>query len=233
MRLYILITALITLQAYSVEKKTISIEGSKVELIVHKPKELRPKAIVLIAPAKKYTMDGALFQQLAEAASEVGFYAVRFNWGFVTHKTEPSSGMKKENQQVVDLINYYKNQKRFADTKVLLVAKSFGSKIIMKGAYKNAQAVSLMTPNCSAEQTFAQTYGELLKSGKNVFISISLEDPYCDVTQIYQDARNWGKEISLYTADKGDHNFISTPKDHFGQYSAVTATVAWLLNQVN
>ena len=65
----------------------------------------------------------------------------------------------------------------------------------------------LLTPNCSAEKPFAQTYDAVLHGSIDVSILISNDDPNCDIGQIYGTLQGLPKRPSFF-ATKGDHNFV-------------------------
>ena len=178
-----------------------------VEALINIPETQRQRSkLVIIAPAKKYTMEKPLFTRLARILAHHGHIVVRFNWGFVSVSQKPSRGLAREAAELDGVVEAL--QKKFARTKdqTVIVAKSFGSRVLMRGRFGKVGHVALVTPNCDAKSSFRDTYGTLFKKTLRINISISIDDHYCDIEQVYDfmDATRSG--VTLYTT-YGDHNF--------------------------
>ena len=155
------------------------------QVMINQPAGEGPFPLLVIAPAKAYTMTGKLFQELVEGASQLGYFVVRFNWSFVTEKQEPSADLSKEVQDLESVIRHFSGHEKVDSNRIILSAKSFGSKVAMKGAYRLVHGLLLLTPNCDSTNTFSDLYAPLFSLNKKVHIVISAQDPYCDVGQIY------------------------------------------------
>ncbi len=194
----------------------------------------RAAPLLVIAPAKKYTMTGEIFENIAERASKLGFHVVSFNWSFITNKKDASTDLKKESEDLINIISYYKKEPYIDSLNITLVAKSFGSRVAMLGGYKEAQSVLLLTPNCDKKNTFFKTYEPVLKTSKNIHILISKDDPYCDVNQIHYSMKELKKDnITIHTL-YGDHNFkLQNKKSLLNEKAAIDSAINWLNNQIN
>lgn len=214
----------------AIKPEKIEIEGVSYEVLTSSSVfSGRPAPLLVIAPAKKYTMVGELFEDLAEKASKLGYFVVRFNWGFVTKNNEPSKGLSAESKDLERVIKHYSNQPYVDSSKVILAAKSFGSRVAMKDAYKLANSLLLMTPNCDKKDTFKKNYKPIFKLKKNVHIVISKDDPYCDVGQIYQDLSKLNKKYVTVHTLAGDHNFkLEGVASRLNEKVAIESSLNWL-----
>ncbi len=98
---------------------------------------LRP--LLVIAPAKKYLMDGRLFERIANEAASLGYYVVRFNWSFTKQGVEPKLDLITEANELSSVMEHY-TKEPFIDRKmVILAAKSFGSKVAMRGSLQGSK----------------------------------------------------------------------------------------------
>ena len=111
-----------------------------------------------------------------------------------------------EATELKEIIHHYQKKFQLKNHKIILVAKSFGSRVLAK-ANLDSYPLALVTPNCDEDGSFNSTYSKLLQERRPVQISISIEDPYCDVSQIYRNLMNVHKEVTMYSS-YGDHNFV-------------------------
>ena len=218
--------------AFAAKPKLMDLRHGDYEIITHKAKGKKPYPLLVVVPAKDYTITGELFEEIATAAASNGFFVVRFNWGFVTNKDEPSKDLSTEANDLKTVIDYFSQQKDVDSKKIFVVSKSFGSRVVMKQAYDKSQGVALLTPNCSAKEPFNKTYASLFKGKKPVHLVISKDDPYCDVNQIYKAMGSLDKKnVTVFTLF-GDHHFITSGgKQDLNKTLAVESVVNWLLQQ--
>jgi alpha/beta superfamily hydrolase len=215
------------------EKRKLKVKDQILDVIVSDiPTRNSLRPLLVIAPAKKYLMDGRLFERLANEAASLGFYVVRFNWSFTKRGVEPKLDLKTEANELSAVMEHYVKEPFIDSKKVVLAAKSFGSKVAMHGPYKAASAVLLMTPNCDAKETFSEIYGPLLGGKKILNITISTSDPNCDVNQIYRSANIFDKDrVTIHTL-YGGHNFENSDGRDFNENTAVSSMVNWLHNLI-
>lgn len=197
------------------------------EIITETPQSKESKGLIIIAPAKKYTMHKPLFSSLSKKLLKEGFIVVRFNWGFIKHSTEPSKNLVTEAHELNDIVSFF--QKKFSKTKreTFLIAKSFGTRVFMKSQINRLGHVSLMTPNCDRQNTFDKTYGRLFQTHARINISLSIHDPYCQVGQIYDFISSHHNKITLYTT-YGDHNFQTNHDSKQNQELVLRQLVNWV-----
>ena len=113
--------------------------------------------------------------------------------------------------------------------KVVLAAKSFGSVVAARKAWRAVEGVLLWTPNSSRELLFADVYGDLLKSSTPTHIVISVTDPYGELSQLYDYLTNTSAAVTVHTLF-GDHNFQTDPPDDgLNEDAAFAGSVNWLL----
>lgn len=215
--------------------QTLETENGTFDIIINAPKsKKKPAPLLFIAPAKKYDMSKKIFEDIAVKAAALGYFVVRFDWGFYTNKAEASSNLVREAKEF-NLIHkniLKKYAKRIETKNQVLLAKSFGSRVILKSDLKDFTAFLLVTPNCDRRNLFKMRYNNFLKSKKNLGILISTHDPYCSIEQIYQGVYRQKSNLSLMTVG-GDHNFTSqTDHSEFNQNLAIQNAVNWLNWQI-
>lgn len=184
--------------------------------------------LLIIVPAKKYSMEKPLFSKLANAAKNEGYTVVRFNWKFFTNSSSPSEDLKEESFELSNILLKTQKELNFSSKNTVVLAKSFGSKVLAKTPPSLYSDLALVTPNCSEQNQFFETYKKIFIKDKKIQISISLDDPYCDVKQIYSVIQTLGGNVSIYTT-YGDHNF-SLNKNPNNQNNMVSAITNFLNN---
>jgi hypothetical protein len=175
------------------------------EVLVDRPSGV-PKGLVVIAPAKKYLMKERLFAELAERLTGQGYVTVRMNWSPETLQV-PELEIQRASDDIQQVVLAAQSEFGFNADQTVLISKSFSTKALGP-SLGLAKKHFLLTPNCSAEAPFLNTYGKVL-SWPNIELSliISNEDPYCDVNQIRQTLNSLGRSSWLWTTH-GDHNFV-------------------------
>lgn len=219
--------------AWPAKPKLTDLGHGHYEILTTKPKGKKPHPLLVIVPAKQDTMTGSLFEDLAHAAAAKGYFVVRFNWGFVTNADEPSKDLSTEANDLKTVTNYFAKQKDVDPEHMYFIAKSFGSKVMMKNAFKKAVGLVLLTPNCSKKESFTQTYGQLTKEKIPTHIVISKDDPHCDVNQIHKAMGGFKKKyVTLHTLF-GDHNFVTTEneKKDLNRKLAIDSVINWLMQK--
>lgn len=182
-----------------------SIQAIALETMVNKPNG-PVRGLVIIAPAKKYLMQERLFSVLAETLASRGFVAVRFNWSPDTLQT-PELELQRAARDIQSVTVNAQRVFGFRPEQTALISKSFSTKAVAP-SLSLAKSHILLTPNCSAEAPFQQTYQNILqKSDIRLKMVISVDDPYCNVSEIFQTLNSIGRPQLLATT-KGDHNFI-------------------------
>ncbi|MEK6772775.1 MAG: hypothetical protein AABY64_02440 [Bdellovibrionota bacterium] len=186
---------------------TVSINASALQTLVNKPQGIA-KGLVIIAPAKKYLMQERLFSSLAQSLASRGFLTVRFNWSADTLQTQELE-LQKAARDIQNVILNAQRAFGFQANQTTLISKSFSTKAL-DPSLSLAKNHVLLTPNCSPESPFQKTYWNILnKSGIRLKMIISIDDPYCNVKEIYQTLNAIGKP-QLIATTKGDHNFVVT-----------------------
>ena len=176
-------------------------------------------------------MTGEIFERLAEGAAELGYFVVRFDWSFITAKTKASEDLRAESRDLVWIMRHFSRHKNVDKKRVILAAKSFGSRVAMIGAHKQAKALLLITPNCGRRRSFEDIYKPVLKRKKKTHIVISVDDPYCDVRQIYGALGRFGRNLTIHTL-AGDHNFkLKGNESRRNEDAAIQSTLDWLARQ--
>ena len=196
--------------------------------IVDLPDGDGPFPVLLIAPAKQYSMKEHLFQRLAEEAVKQGYMVVRFDWEFFTKGEEPSENLESEASQLDQMIEFSRSHPQ-SSGKVFLAAKSFGTVVAARKAWRSVEGVLLWTPNSNRELQFGDIYGDLLKSSTPTHIVISVTDPYGELSQLYDYLTNTSAAVTVHTLF-GDHNFQTDPPDDgLNEDAAFAGSVNWLL----
>lgn len=195
--------------------------------IVEMPPGEGPFPVLLIAPAKKYSMKEHLFQRLAEEALAQGYMVVRFDWDFFTQGEEPDADLESETVELDKMIEFSRSHPR-SSGKVFLAAKSFGSVVAARRAWRSVEGVLLWTPNSNKDLLFGDVYGPLLKSSTPTHIVISVTDPYGELSQLYDYLTNTSASVTVHTLF-GDHNFQTDPPDDgLNEDAAFAGSVNWL-----
>lgn len=232
--LCLFLLSLFVLPAQATKTKLMDLRRGDYEIITHKAKGKKPFPLLVIAPGKEYDISGSLFADLATAAAARGYFVARFNWGFVTNKDKASKDLSTEANDLKTVVDYFSQQKDIDPKRVFYVAKSFGTKVLMKKAYEKAAGLVLLTPNCSSKEPFGQTYGALAKKKIPVLIVISNEDPHCDVSQIHKSLGSFSKKyLNIHTLF-GDHNFATgdNEKKDSNRRLALDTVLNWLEQQL-
>jgi alpha/beta superfamily hydrolase len=199
------------------------------EVSVVTPEGTGPHPLLVIAPAKEYTMAGPIFMALEAGALKLGYKVVRFNWGFVTNKAQPSPELQAEDQELERVLNHFATQSDVDRSRVVLAAKSFGSRVAMRGAHRKARGILLLTPNSSAQAPFETTYAPLLGDERPLHIVISASDPYGDRNQLLAALPRLGGRTTLTMLPAGDHNFkLEGPSSAFNEEVALKSSLNWL-----
>lgn len=235
----VLVFLFIVLNAHSLAhassiREEISTEHGKVPALIDRPEGAGPFPLLIIAPAKGYLMKERLFEKLAIEAKEAGFLSVRFDWGFSQKGGDPSKDYKDEASEIESVTRHFLKRGDVNESKVILAAKSMGSKAAMKSSLAYYWALLLLTPNCDQANTFRKLYAPIFSARKPVQITISRTDPYCEIEQIYEAAKDLTQTLSIHTLE-GDHNFVDekSPNKFSNQDAAVESSVNWLKNQIN
>lgn len=182
-----------------------SIQATALETLVNRPNG-PVKGLVVIAPAKKYLMQERLFTLLAETLAGRGFLTVRFNWSSDTLQT-PELELQRAARDIQSVTLTAQRTFGFRPEQTTLISKSFSTKAVDPSLLLAKNHI-LLTPNCSTEAPFHQTYrNSLQKPGIRLKMIISVDDPYCNVNDIYKVLNTLGKTQLLATT-KGDHNFV-------------------------
>jgi dienelactone hydrolase len=209
--------------------QAVQIKGQTYDTIVHRPQGNGPFPLLLIAPAKEYTMTGDLFRLLGERAAEAGYLAVRFNWRFVSEKKGPSVDLRQESDDLVRVMAHFAARSDVDPSLTVLAAKSFGARAAMLAAVDQAQALILLTPNCSVDQPFRSLYRPLLKRHRPVHMVIAAGDPYAILSQIQDALPDLGPQADLDLLPHGDHNFATgNAGSTANQTRAIEGCIAWL-----
>ncbi|MBI2070293.1 MAG: alpha/beta hydrolase [Elusimicrobia bacterium] len=210
------------------KKETIQTAAGPIETAVSRPKGKGPFPLLVIAPAKQYTMEGKIFEELAHGAAGLGYYVVRFNWGYIPKKSEPSADLSAEAKELDAVIEHFRKESKVDAGRVVLAAKSFGTKVAMLGPEQKARALLLLTPNCDAERTFRKTYQPVFASTKKAHVVISVNDPYCDINQIHEALKDLGSRVTVHTLF-GDHNFVlKSAASDINEKAAIQSSLNWL-----
>lgn len=186
------------------------------DTLVDRPKGA-VKGLVIIAPAKKYLMGERLFAELAAHLTAEGYVTVRFNWSPDTF-LDPQLELARAARDIYNMTVFSQNFFKIRSEKTVLISKSFSTKAIVP-SIQLARTHILLTPNCSAEQPFKQTYQNILDwPGISLRIIISNEDPYCQVDEIRKTLGAQAK-LGLLLMTHGDHNFVlTTPTTNQSSY---------------
>lgn len=203
--------------------------GLPAEVSVATPTTPGKHPLLVIAPAKEYTMAGPLFLALEAGAVAQGYKVVRFNWGFVTRKDQPSADLKAENAELAQVLDHFSKAADVDGQRVVLAAKSFGSRVAMNGAFKKASALLLMTPNSNAQAPFERNYAPLFGWGRPIHVVIAATDPYGDLGQLYTALPKLGKNTTATVLPVGDHNFkVDGPGSALNERVGLDASLNWL-----
>jgi len=188
------------------------------------------RGLIFIIPAKKYTMEKPLFNLLSKLALKNNYSVARFNWSFIRNKNSPSKQLRVEATEIDQVLSYVQKKLDITNENTFIVAKSFGSRVLMKSLLNKSRFYTLLTPNCDNHNSFSKTYSLLFKRFQDVNISLSINDPYCDVGQIYNFLSQKHSRVTLFTTF-GDHNFVTTNKSIFNQETAMNQIINWANEQ--
>lgn len=222
--------------AFSADSVTIDGPLGKIEVMESHPTGFQegkgPFPLLVITPGKNYAVTGTIFEDLARGAVEGGYFVARFNWGYIAKNQNPSKDFKAEKDELEAVVQYYLKKPYVMQSKVVVASKSMGTQVMMtsESALKKAKGLLLITPNCDPKNPFEKTYKPLFNYIGKMLISISVNDPYCDIRELYDSLPKFGYNFHIQTVG-GDHNFEFLSNDALSKENRATAIrgmVNWL-----
>ncbi len=186
---------------------------------------LRP--VFLIVPAKKYLTNGEIFEQAAARAAAIGFYAARFDWSFSFDGLTREKEAELARRDLALVLRELKKRPYLDLSRFFVLAKSFGATLFAEhfGGEKVA-GLFLLTPNCDEDNPFEKRFAHWFAKGIPVRATISVDDPYCDVTQMYRFQGKARKQLHTFQYFYGDHNFVGKTQE--GIEAVTHSIVEWL-----
>jgi alpha/beta superfamily hydrolase len=228
--IFLIIFITLPLSALTVNQTHITVKGKDYSVVETRLESVyKEMPLLVIAPAKKVTMYGELFEKMANSAASLGYFVVRFNWGFMTAEKEPSPNLSQEVEDLENIVTYYGTTQFVNASSIIVATKSFGTQVAAKSFFRKLKGLLLLTPNCSREEPFEKVYGPILSSQTPTHIVISALDDACDVKQIYKGFGRLNLNFTLHTTF-GDHNFLvgKDDTDKWQEKAALASSLAWL-----
>ena len=188
----------------------LEINEMKHQVMIHRPDRVGPWPLLIITGAKHHDVRSDFFHEIAKRARRLGYFTVRIPYGFQLRSQEPSKDLSRENEEILQVIRYYGARPYINSDRITLLSKSFGTRIIMKGAHELVNRLILITPNCK-QKTFMENYAKLRNDARPIHIVISRQDPHCDFRQITRSLEHFGG-ATTFNLVEGDHDFLLESK---------------------
>jgi hypothetical protein len=210
-----------------------------IEGALHQPAEERPATPALIVCHGRWnTMDLPLLQDLCQRASQAGMRALRFNFPYVTQKTNPSPDGSAEIAALEGALAALRDQFRPSPGRTYLAGKSLGA--IVAGHVAVAHQglggyIALGYPLHGPGGDQVQHVDHLARLGCPALFVIGERDPYCRPQRLRAVMQSIPSACTLEIVAGGDHSYRppSAP-DGSDEYlsQAVDAVTRWLAVQI-
>jgi predicted alpha/beta-hydrolase family hydrolase len=182
------------------------------------------RGLVLISPGAGGSMQTPLLLQTAERLADLGFFSMRWNFGYITAKKTPSAGGKRELPEMAQAIDYLRSRAERAP--MILIGKSFGGRL---SSYVGSERRDLsgfvfygLPLQGLGKNPRPRDWSHLAKlPGKLLFVTGD-KDRLCPLDQLLQ-AQTFIKVPFDSIVVPGDHSF--KPR---GEEEALKSCVEWL-----
>jgi predicted alpha/beta-hydrolase family hydrolase len=119
--------------------------GTKLEARLSRPVDATvPLPAVVLAPGVGYDMDRPRMRRTAERLADRGFLALRFYWGFYTHKTPRGPGLRSEIEDLRAALATIRRNKAVDRKRVFVLGKSLGSLVGLETATTDQDLAGLV-----------------------------------------------------------------------------------------
>ena len=200
-----------TLEAQIAVKKEIFSKAGKIILVEHHPEgfvETKKYPLLIIVPDYK-GMDEDMINSIASGAKRLGFFVVRFN--FSTKNNKPSKTLKPEVNTLVEVTKLYSAKRFINKNNVNVLAKGFGSRILVRTKLNTYNSLGLLNPLCDKKYSFSRSYGPFIKSKKSNLIAMNVNNGFCKTNTIYSSlGRNKNAYVQVF---KGSSKTLNEDTD--------------------
>lgn len=200
--------------------------GTRVSVVLSWPDPMPAQApAIIIAPGGTYHAAIPVVRRFAERAAAHGFVAVRFDWSFCDSAAgrcagKRSADLQAEREDLETVVAFVRTHARVDRARILLAAKSFGSRIAYPVFVSDPsiRALAVLTPICTETAgadgrplaaplpTASQHYPDLSRLDRPALFAIGVVDPICRVAMLRDYlAATPGKATILELP--GDHSF--------------------------
>jgi len=185
--------------------------GDAVPWIVDVPPGAARAPALVIAPGQAYPAAAPLLAALAEAATDAGIVAVRFDWAYTAADGGPSPGLANEREDLETVLRATRADPRVDTDRLFLAGKSLGS-IVAYRVFRDDPVLLgflLLTPvgvggPDPSQGALGTNYPDLAGS-RPVVVTVGDDDPLCPPPRLLAHLAETGAENVFPLVVPGDH----------------------------
>ena len=192
--------------------KTIQVTwgtGQHVTAVISYPIGKSKAPTLFIASGRTGGMGTSIIKGLADKAVHDGMIAVRFDYAYVTAKTNPSKGLVDETDQMNAVIEEVMKDPRVDQKKIIIAGKSLGSVVAHRVFSQNNTYLGevLLTPVIATVEDGQRLYPNLVLSGRPAVLIVGNQDTEnAPLGVVYNFLKDASRKIMLDIV-AGDHGF--------------------------
>lgn len=190
-----------------------------------------PKRSVIITHGAGQGMESRLLTQTAQELAKRNYVVLRFNFAYMTRKSAPSAGGKKELPDLLAAIDFMKSGagslNKAVAPKPILIGKSFGARVIANAAVANPDLCAALVFYGLPLQGMSKTskprdWSHLSKITMPILFITGDKDKLCPLGQLDEVTSTIKSPITLEIVS-GDHSY--KPRS---EAEAVRLCVDWI-----
>src|SRR3989442_8164448 len=180
--------------------------AGEVRGIVQSP-AIDPRAGLVLAHGRSNDMKNALLRRLAEAASDAGFLAVRFNFRYVDAKKTASRDLSLEEDDLRGAVRFVRG--RVSAAPIFVAGKSMGARVCAR-ASRDADVAGVIALGYPLHPMFkpqVRNPPEWPLLVKPLLIVQGDQDPFCDLTRLGEELPRLSHPYELVVIPRAGHSF--------------------------
>jgi len=161
------------------------IHSSRGPIAASLDKPWKPNGVaVVLAPGQGYHRELPLMKQGAQALTQAGFHAVRFDWRYHTAGGKPSTDLKGERLDLKAAVLFARSIEGV--DKIILAGKSMGAGLALDMACEDRRFAGLALFTLPIRQPAAAVAEKLARVKAPVLIINASTDPLCELKSLFQ-----------------------------------------------
>lgn len=212
----------------------------KVNAIVNYPAPINGKGLwpaVVIVSDRFAGMNDPLLKSLANRATQAGFVAVRFDYGYQAEKGQPSRDQLDEAAQLRAVLDHATLISGVDKKKIQIAGKGLGSVIAYRVFRERNSIVAalLLNPMIKSVDSGNRMYPGLPASFRPVTLIVGNKDTYAPIGSVYNYLKGASARVATVVV-AGDHRFdvrpslrkIDEPSSHKAKAAVLEMSIYWL-----